>query len=64
MPLWIPAFAVELNSAKQHDDNKGLSQTVESNVDHYLSLLNNRMESAKLKFSAEYILLTAEKKDA
>lgn len=64
VPLWILIFAVEWISGKQHDNNKGLSQTAQSNVDPYLSLLNNRMEAVKHKFSAEYIFLTAEKKDA
>lgn len=53
MPLQILTFAVELISGKQHDNNEGLSQTVESNVDPYLSMLNNRMEAVKHRFSAE-----------
>lgn len=48
-------FPVELFGGKQHDDNKGLAQSVESNVDTYLSLLNNRMEAVKHKVSADYI---------
>lgn len=50
-------FAVELFGGKQHDNNEGLTQTVESNVGPYLSLLNNRMEAVKHKFSADYIFL-------
>lgn len=57
-------FAVELFNAKQHDNNKGLAQTVESNVDPYLSLLNNRMEAAKHRFQLIISVLTAEEKDA
>lgn len=52
--LQMLTFAVELISRKQHDNNKGLSQTVESNADPYLSLLDNRMEAVKHKFSADY----------
>lgn len=57
-------FAVELFSAQQHDINKGLAQTVESNADPYLSLLNNRMEAVKHKFQLITSVLTAEEKDA
>lgn len=48
-------FPLELFGGKQHDDNKGLAQSAESNVDPYLSLLNNRMEAVKHKVSADYI---------
>lgn len=48
-------FAVELFGAKPHDSNEGLTQPMESNIDPYLSLLNNRMEAMKHKFSADYI---------
>lgn len=54
--LWILSFTVGLISGKQHDNNKGLSQTVESNIEPYLSLLNNRMEAVKHKFSVEYFI--------
>lgn len=50
----LDSFTGELISEKRHDNNKGLNQTVESNVDPYLSLLSNRMEAVKHKFSAEY----------
>lgn len=51
----FPFFPVEKFGGKWHDNDKGLAQTVESNVDPYLSLLNNRMEAVKHKFSADYI---------
>lgn len=48
-------FAVGLLGGNQRDNNKGLTQTAESNVAPYLSLLNYRMKSVKHKFSADYI---------